>query len=648
MAARSRPVALAHGHGHGVSHRTDSVIEDHAMDTALPLSSPTRPTSSASSLSSTTSSRANPPSSNITVTVRPPSPSLAERILIPDPSTPSPTSDADLLADLLHSKFSHMSLERPDAPSLMDVFGSGLDRVSIRHLLPTHASLVKSALESTNLEYCTAIVTRVRKYLSMDRVPDAVDNVLALGILRRFADLLVFDDVPAPLKYEVCWVLTNVAAGSSAQTRELAATPGLVGALVRLVGASEMNRDVRVQALWCLGNIVGDGDQLKALVVREGGVQAAARFAGERVINHADVQDAQDDEDEEGEEDLNPTARIVAWFASNVSRGIRSADDWPAIQPLVPILHSLLTWPDTDTLVDAAWGLARVLQPIDHMHDLDTPPASPATAEMTHQLVHLLSLAAHDSVSSSTAIRLRSPALRALTNLSTATDAWHIQLLVDAGAVPVLYELVRSGTPALVGLPRWDAASPRAFAKDKVPGYMAKDAMLVLANMVACADLDVVGGMLESAPLVKLWYAVLVAGLVPQAAPTAPPPAFSTRSMRSSAAATAAAAVGIDVAIVREAAWAVSNLTTCRDPLVMDYLTRHVDVGDDWRQVLIAGIGAGTAAPADVLGLGVQMGLLVPRAGAAHRCAAAKCAPIGKARRGDQKTAWRGCKWPVK
>ena len=63
--------------------------------------------------------------------------------------------------------------------------------------------------------------------------------------------------------------MSNVAAGTSEQTRVVAKS-GAVPALIHLL--SSENIDVKVQAVWALGNIAGEGPYCRDIVLQHNGL----------------------------------------------------------------------------------------------------------------------------------------------------------------------------------------------------------------------------------------------------------------------------------------------------------------------------------------------------------------------------------------
>jgi len=237
-------------------------------------------------------------------------------------------------------------------------------------------------------------VQAARKLLSRDKNPP-IDSLIQSGILPILVDCLQSDD-HAALQFEAAWALTNIASGKSQQTQAVVQA-GAVGHFTQLLQSKHQN--VCEQAVWALGNIIGDGPVLRDFVIKHGVVAPLLTFIDPNV----------------------PLTflRNVTWVIVNLCRNKEPPPPMETIQQLLPALGVLIHHSDLDILVDSVWALSYLTdcgnEYIESVLQVGVVPK-------------LISFLPHSE------IRLQTAALRAVGNIVTGTDE-QTQGVLENGAL---------------------------------------------------------------------------------------------------------------------------------------------------------------------------------------------------------------------
>lgn len=301
-------------------------------------------------------------------------------------------------------------------------------------------------IQSPDMQEQLAATVKFRQILSREHRPP-IDMVIQSGVVPTLVNFMN-ENQPEMLQLEAAWALTNIASGTSAQTK-VVVDAGAVPLFIQLLYTGSV--EVQEQAIWALGNVAGDSTDYRDHVLQCGAMEPIL-----------------------GLFNTNKTSliRTAIWTLSNLCRGKKPQPDWSIVSKALPTLAKLIYSLDTETLIDACWAISYLS---------DGPPEAIQAVIDVRIPKRLVELLNHQST------LVQTPALRAVGNIVTGNDL-QTQVVINAGVLPALRNLLGSPKESIRKEACWTISNITAGNTEQIQAVIDGNLLPPLVKLLETAD----------------------------------------------------------------------------------------------------------------------------------------------------------------
>ncbi|XP_003375147.1 putative alpha/beta hydrolase fold protein [Trichinella spiralis] len=321
-------------------------------------------------------------------------------------------------------------------------------------------------------------VQQARKLLSSDRNPP-IDDLIRSGILPVLVNCLGPHNSPE-LQFEAAWALTNIASGTSEQTKAVVHS-GAVPLFLQLLQSPHMN--VCEQAVWALGNIIGDGPHFRDYCIELGIIDPLLEFIKREV----------------------PIGflRNVAWVIVNLCRSKEPPPSALTISKLLPALSVLVHHPDMSMVIDAG-VVPKLVQLLNHREVKVQAAALRAVGnivtgsdEQTQVVLNCEALSYMPELLAHQKEKINKEAVWFLSNI-TAGNREQVQAVINAGLIPTIIKLLEKSDFATQKEAAWAISNVTISGQREEVAFMVSQGVIpAMCSQLNSRDVQVVQVILD-------------------------------------------------------------------------------------------------------------------------------------------------------
>ncbi|XP_031382728.1 importin subunit alpha-9 [Punica granatum] len=297
----------------------------------------------------------------------------------------------------------------------------------------------------------------LRRLLSRSEYPP-VEAALKAGAIPLLVQCLSFGS-PDEQLLEVAWCLTNIAAGKPEETRAL--SPALPLLIAHIGEKSSL--PVAEQCAWALGNVAGEGEELRNILLSQGALLPLARMM---LPNKGS------------------TVRTAAWALSNLIKGPeqKAATELIRIEGVLDAIVRHLKKADEELATEVAWVVVYL-----------SALSNVATSMLVKSDVVQLLV---ERLASSNSLQLLIPVLRSLGNLVAGDSRTTCSVLVPGheitdSVITVLVKCLKSEHRVLKKEAAWVLSNIAAGSVEHKQSIFSSEALPLLLRLLSSSPFDI-------------------------------------------------------------------------------------------------------------------------------------------------------------